>query len=51
MQDHPVNISKETLENELRELIKNKEKIIDLRRKAKGWVYKNHDISKVSKVI
>ena len=48
--DHPfVNINKETLENELRGLIKNKEKIIDLGIKGKKWVYKNHDISKVSK--
>ena len=48
--DHPfVNVNKESLENDLRKLIKNKDKITDFGIKAKKWVYKNHDISKVSK--
>ncbi len=48
--DHPfVNVNKESLETDLRKLIKNKDIIIDFGIKAKKWVYKNHDISKVSK--
>ena len=48
--DNPfININKNNLEELLRELIQNRQKLSLISSKSKKWVEKNHDIKMVSK--
>tara|TARA_Y100001970_G_C14252627_1_gene872959 strand:- start:271 stop:1356 length:1086 start_codon:yes stop_codon:yes gene_type:complete len=48
--DHPfININKQTLNNTLKSLIKNPEKIVKHKKKARAWVVQHHDLNNVTK--
>ena len=50
--DHPfVNVNEHTLENEINELITNRDTILKQNQEGRQWVQKHHDIKQVSDVL
>jgi hypothetical protein len=50
--DHPfVNVNEHTLENEINELITNRDSILKKNQEGRQWVQKHHDIKQVSDVL
>jgi len=50
--DNPfINITDETLESKIKQIVSNKEKVIELKKKSKEWVEKHHSLESTSNAL